>query len=133
MVYRSKFFNDLFTLILCVCVTPCMYVYHVNAWFQERPEEGVRPLGTGGTGICEPPENQSSGPSLQEPDVSFQNGFIVSIENKNISYESNQTSIFFFKKLSIWLFYLLGQCFNEAEHRDLSSPHSDMVICQELG
>lgn len=113
-----------------------MYVYHVNAWYQERPEEGIRPLGTGGTGICEPPEvgprNQSTGSSLQAPVCSFQHEFVVSIENKNIAYESNQISIFSFKRLTIWLFYLLGQCLNEAKHRDLSSPHSDMAICQQL-
>lgn len=112
-----------------------MYVYHVNSWYQEWPEEGVRPLG--GASICEPPEvgpgNQSTGSSLQVPDVLFQNEFVVDIENKNISHESNQASIFFLKKLTIWLLYLfLGQCLNKAEHGDLSSPHSDMAICQQL-
>lgn len=112
-------------------------MYHVNDWYQERPEERVRPLGTGGASICEPPDvgpgNQSTGPFLQAPDESFQNEFVVSIENKNISHESNQTSSFLFKKLTIWLLYLfLGQFLNKAEHGDLSSPHSDMAICQQL-
>lgn len=37
------------------CFLPCMYVHRMYAWYPQRSKEGVRSLGTGVIGSCEPP------------------------------------------------------------------------------
>lgn len=37
---------------LCLCLSTCMCMYHVYAWFLQKAEEGLRTPGTGVTHVC---------------------------------------------------------------------------------
>lgn len=39
---KMDFFSDLFYLYTCILTH--MYVYHMHAWYLQRPEEGVGAL-----------------------------------------------------------------------------------------
>lgn len=57
IIYLFNHLLDLFILILCVAMSAFMYVpvHYVWAWSLQRPEEGVRPSGTGITDGCKQP------------------------------------------------------------------------------
>lgn len=59
--FRKLFFEDLFLILICVCVG----IYVHECWYRWNPDKGIGSLGGGVTGDCELPGMVTGNQTLQ--------------------------------------------------------------------